>query len=135
MMASWGQVDFSEFVALRDRLEQLQRVDLDAYCEQVTKEVTKILFERVVQRTPRKTGTLARGWTTGNIVKSGDSYSIEVINPIAAYAEYVEFGHTKRNRKGWVKGFFMLTVTERELQRNIDEIVREKIEALLLEVL
>lgn len=133
-MASWGQVDFSEFVALRDRLEQLQQVDLDAYCEQVTKEVAQRLQEDVKQKTPVDTGTLRNHWLTGNITKNGDCYSIEIIN-IKEYAEYVEFGHRKRNGKGWVEGKFMLTVAERELQRNIDEIVREKIEALLLEVL
>lgn len=61
-------------------------------------------------------------------------YEVEIINPLE-YAEFVEFGHRKRNNRGWVKGFFMLTIAERDLQRNMDNIIREKVEALLNEVL
>lgn len=92
-------------------------------------------------------GTLRRGWTakteaeaetgSGNqnaveyaqslpITKVGDTYQIEIINPVQ-YASYVEYGHRqtpgryvpalgKRLKAGWVKGRFMLTISEQELQ-------------------
>lgn len=133
-MAQWGEFDFSDFVALRDRLERLKNIDFDAFCMQVTQEITQTFQKKVVARTPGgKTGALKNNWVT-DIKKEGSVYTIEVINPLE-YAEYVEFGHRKRNNKGWVKGKFMLTITERDIQRNLDAFIKEKLEAFLNEVL
>ena len=44
-MASWGQVDFSELVALRDKFQNLQNV-IDDFCIQVTQEIAKIVFTK-----------------------------------------------------------------------------------------
>lgn len=68
-----------------------------------------------------------------------------MINPLK-YAEFVEFGHRqqpgryvkaigKRLKKGWVEGKLMLTITERDLQRNLDKIIREKVNAFIMEAL
>ncbi len=132
-MARWGHINFSDFVALRDRLEQLQKIDLDTFCTQVTKEIAQRLEKEVKQKTPRDTGKLARSWTVREIQKQGNVYKIEMIHPLE-YTEYVEFGHRKRNNKGWVPGKFMVTITERELQKNLDAILRGKVEQLLFEV-
>lgn len=139
------KIDISEIIALRDRIQKLLNIDLDAYCSTVTKHIAAELKGIVIRRTPRKTGELARAWTTTDIQKIGDTYHIEVINPLE-YAEYVEFGHAqtpgryveaigKRLKKGWVEGKFMLTIAERDLQRNLDEIIRQKLEALLTEAI
>lgn len=128
------KTDISELIALRDRMQKLLDIDLDAYCSTVTKDVASKLFDNVIERTPRKTGELARAWTTTDIQKIGDTYHIEIINPLE-YAEYVEFGHRTKNYKGWVEGKFMLTIAERDLQRNLDEIIRQKLEALLTEAI
>ncbi len=47
----------------------------------------------------------------------------------------MEFGHRKRNGKGWTEGFLMLTIAERDLQRNLDKIIREKVNAFIMEAL
>lgn len=132
-MASWGQVDFSELVALRDKFQNLQNV-IDDFCIQVTQEIAKIVFTKAKYKTPRKTGDLIRAWNTENLKKEGNIYKIEIVNPLA-YAEYVEFGHRKRNGKGWTEGFLMLTIAERDLQRNLDKIIREKVNAFIMEAL
>ena len=139
------KIDISDMIALRDRIQKLIDIDLDAYCSTVTKHVASELMKIAIQRTPRKTGELARAWTTTDIQKIGNSYHIEVINPLE-YAEYVEFGHAqtpgryvkaigKRLKKGWVEGKFMLTIAERDLQRNLDQIISQKLEALLMEAI
>jgi hypothetical protein len=132
-MASWGQVDFSELVALRDKFQNLQNV-IDDFCIQVTQEIAKIVFTKAKYKTPRKTGDLIRAWNTENLKKEGNIYKIEIVNPLG-YAEYVEFGHRKRNGKGWTEGFLMLTIAERDLQRNLDKIIREKVNAFIMEAL
>lgn len=75
------------------------------------------------------------------ILKFGSNYSIIVENPVR-YAEYVEKGHRqevgrfvpqigKKLKNGWVDGVFMLTVSEKELQGQVDRIVRQKLERFL----
>jgi len=143
-MASWGQVDFSELVALRDKFQNLQNV-IDDFCIQVTQEISQDFVKAVIAKTPGgQTGALKNNWVS-NIIKEGNIYKIEVINPLK-YAEFVEFGHRqqpgryvkaigKRLKKGWVEGKLMLTITERDLQRNLDKIIREKVNAFIMEAL
>jgi hypothetical protein len=143
-MASWGQVDFSELVALRDKFQNLQNI-IDDFCIQVTQEISQDFVKAVIAKTPGgQTGALKNNWVS-NIIKEGNIYKIEVINPLE-YAEFVEFGHRqqpgryvkaigKRLKKGWVEGKLMLTITERDLQRNLDKIIREKVNAFIMEAL
>ncbi len=143
-MASWGQVDFSELVALRDKFQNLQNI-IDDFCIQVTQEISQDFVKAVIAKTPGgQTGALKNNWVS-NIIKEGNIYKIEVINPLK-YAEFVEFGHRqqpgryvkaigKRLKKSWVQGKFMLTLTERDLQRNLDEIIRGKVDAFIMEAL
>ncbi len=132
-MAQWGNVEFSDLVALRDKFEMLQNT-VDDFCIQVTQEIAQIVFKNAGLRTPRKEGDLINAWNTENLKKEGTVYKIEIVNPLE-YAEFVEFGHRKKNGKGWVKGFFMLTIAERDLQRNLDKIIREKVDAFIMEAL
>ena len=53
------KTDISELIALRDRIQKLLDIDLDAYCSAVTKDVAAKLFDTVIKRTPRKTNKLA----------------------------------------------------------------------------
>ena len=85
-------------------------------------------------------GTLRRGWTAKTedeaaggrgrssasagasyakilpVDRIGDNYQITVINPVH-YASYVEFGHRTASGKGWVKGKYMLTISEKQLRQ------------------
>lgn len=90
-------------------------------------------------------GTLRRGWTAGKSARAGEyadslrvhhfdtAYVIEIINPVE-YAPYVEYGHRTRGGKRWVKGRFMLTISEQELrvispqllERRLKQFMREK---------
>ena len=144
-MAVWGKVEFSELTALRDRLERLQKTDFDAFCRAVTKDIAARLLRKTIQKTPVDTGELRRSWTVGDIRKQGDCYYIEVINPLE-YAQYVEYGHRqtpgryvpaigKRLKKSWVQGKFMLTLSENEIQRDMDKIIKQKLIRLLKEAI
>lgn len=120
-MAKWGKADFEQLKQLQDRLQQLEKIDLDKFCRGVSKELAARLLALVIPRTPvgvypegtgKNGGTLRRGWTAKTheeaergsrksakcyaeslpISKTGTTYTIEVINPVE-YASYVEFGH------------------------------------------
>ena len=68
----WGDVDYKQLQKLRDNLQKLQDMDLDKFCEDVSKELAARLLALVIPRTPvgqyprssgKKGGTLRRGWT------------------------------------------------------------------------
>ncbi len=82
-------------------------------------------------------GTLRKNWTVSDVRKNGENYEIEVSNS-TEYASYVEFGHRqtpgrfvpaigKRLKKSWVKGKFMLTISENELQKQAPAVIEKKI--------
>ncbi len=101
-------------------------------------------------------GTLRRGWTANSereaectavfgggatagtyakalpVMKIGNEYRIEVINPVH-YASYVESGHRTGDGNGWVKGQYFLTFSEQDLERLAPGIIERKLEALLRE--
>lgn len=116
----------------------------------------------VLERSDRKGGTLRRGWTTqtsggtdGNntisnkianiqVRHQGDSYVIDIVNPVE-YASYVEYGHRqapgryvpeigKQLKGGWVKGHFMLTISEKEIRQSSPAILQKKLKKYLNEV-
>ena len=87
--------------------------------------------------TYKKGGTLRRNWTVSDVRKNGSNYEIEVSNS-TEYASYVEYGHRqtpgryvpaigKRLKKSWVKGKFMLTISEEELRKEAPAVIKRKI--------
>ena len=105
----------------------------------------------------RKGGTLKRGWTAKThkqaaggsgeptpsqarsfayklpVEHKGNVYQTTVSNPVE-YASYVEFGHRTRgtgDKRGWVDGKYMLTISEEELKHEQRAIIEEKIEEWL----
>ncbi|MCD7819271.1 MAG: HK97 gp10 family phage protein [Lachnospiraceae bacterium] len=154
-MARMGSFS-SDLKKLQKQLEKAAQED-DAFVESCAKELAARLLAKVKKRTPvgeydkpvsfktkdgkevsftpktgKKGGTLRRGWTVGEIQKEGDTYMVEVINP-TEYASYVEFGHRTANHKGWVKGQFMMTISEQELQSIAPQVLEAKAAKFLRE--
>ncbi|MES1045294.1 HK97 gp10 family phage protein [Bacillus sp. Gen3] len=158
-MAKWGKVDFRQLKGFSEKLERLEKIDFDKFCQDAAKELAARLLRKVIKRTPvgqypaetgLKGGTLRRGWTAssgreaelsavfggGNgakkfanslqVKKVGNEYHVEIINPVH-YASYVEYGHRTRDHKGWVKGKFMLTISEKELDSQAPKILEKKL--------
>ncbi len=90
--------------------------------------------------TGKNGSTLRKGWTAGKSVSdyvdsldvnhTGKEFVIEVTNPVK-YASYVEYGHRTRNHKGWVKGHFMLAISEQEIESASPAILERKIRKML----
>lgn len=79
-----------------------------------------------------------------NVLHEGSAYHIVILNPVR-YASYVEYGHRqkpgryvpalgKQLKNNFVKGQYMLTLSERELQSQAPEIIQGRLEAFLREV-
>ena len=160
---NWGNCDYKQLQRLRNSLATLQSMDMDRFCTEVSKELAARLLALVIPHTPvgqypkssgKKGGTLRRGWTSKTqadaasrggsndakayaealpVRKSGNTYTIEVINPVE-YARYVVFGHRTRGGDGWVPGQYFLTLSELDLDRLAPGVIERKLEALLREV-
>lgn len=138
---------------LKDLQKELQKLqDPNAFVESCAKELAARLLRMVIKRTPvgqypkgsgKKGGTLRRGWTGSKGQASakgyaesvtvnhfGDTYVIEIVNPVE-YASYVEYGHRTADHKGWVKGRFMMTISEQELEKIAPHVLETKIKKYL----
>jgi hypothetical protein len=71
-MAKWGKCDFKQFEKLQNKLQQLEKIDRDKFCQDMIKELAARLLAKVIKRTPVGEyepssgvlgGTLRRGWT------------------------------------------------------------------------
>ena len=148
-MGRMGNFNISGLEKFRDELNKLQ--DPDEFVESCAKELAARLLRIVVKRTPvgeypkstgKKGGTLRRGWTgqkrssakgyadSLTVHHFGDTYVIEIVNPVE-YASYIEYGHRTANHKGWVKGKFMMTISEQELEKIAPRVLENKIKKYL----
>lgn len=148
-MGRTGKFDIDGLKKFRDGLNKLQ--DPDKFVEACAKELAARLLRLVVKRTPvgeypkgsgKKGGTLRRGWTGEKRASAqgyadsltvnhfGNTYVIEIVNPVE-YASYVEYGHRTANHSGWVKGHFMMTISEQELQKIAPKVLENKIKKYL----
>lgn len=146
-----GKMDCAALRRYKDNMKKLNKQQAAQFTEAAVKELAARLLRKVKLRTPvgvydepvnfttkegktvsfsphtgKKGGTLRRGWTVGEVVKEGSTYTIEVINPIE-YAPYVEYGHRTANHSGWVEGRFMLTISEQELKQDAPRILENKL--------
>ena len=149
-MGNTVKINLEGFKELEKSLTKIQK-DVDDFIVSLSKEVAARLLAKVINRTkPGKYkkgsgkvgGTLRRGWTAGKkqsqksfvedmkVTKAGGVYEIIVKNSVE-YASYVEFGHRTRNHKGWVPGKFILTVSEQELEGDLERIIQNKLQKFI----
>ena len=136
MASSKIKVQFDGLKEFKKIIEEME-TEKEQLMIDTIKELTARLLRKVIKRTPSDTGNLRRNWTVSDVRKNGGNYEIEVSNS-TEYASYVEFGHRqtpgrfvpaigKRLKKSWVKGKFMLTISEDELKRQAPAVIEKKI--------
>ena len=136
MASSKIKVQFNGLKEFQKIIEDMEK-EKDQLMIDTIKELAARLLRKVIKRTPSDTGNLRRNWTVSDVRKNGGNYEIEVSNS-TEYASYVEFGHRqtpgrfvpaigKRLKKSWVKGKFMLTISEDELKRQAPAVIEKKI--------
>ena len=52
MSNKWADIDVSQLKRLQSNLNQLEKIDFNKFCEQMTNEIAQRLIRRVKQRTP-----------------------------------------------------------------------------------
>lgn len=136
MASSKIKVQFDGLKEFQKTIEEMEKEKEQLMIDTI-KELAARLLRKVIKRTPSDTGNLRKNWTVSDVRKNGGNYEIEVSNS-TEYASYVEFGHRqtpgrfvpvigKRLKKSWVKGKFMLTISEDELKRQAPAVIEKKI--------
>ena len=136
MASSKIKVQFDGLKEFQKTIENMEKEKEQLMIDTI-KELAARLLRKVIKRTPSDTGNLRRNWAVSDVRKNGGNYEIEVSNS-TEYASYVEFGHRqtpgrfvpvigKRLKKSWVKGKFMLTISEDELKRQAPAVIEKKI--------
>ena len=96
--------------------------------EEAIKEIALRELRSVKKLTPvGDTGTLRRSWYVGDIKRKGLEEEVTIYNN-TNYGNYVEFGHRTRDHKKWVPGKFMLTISEKQIEKEIEKIVDRHLE-------
>ncbi len=123
------KIDTKVLKDYRNSLGKFKRVTDEIFMEAVY-EVAGRVFRATVKNTPVDTGFLRESWNIDDVKKKGSVYEIEISND-AEYASYVEYGHRivrGGNTLGWKDGVFMLTISEKNLEKVMDRIFQRKFE-------
>ncbi|MBM7550518.1 HK97 gp10 family phage protein [Peptoniphilus gorbachii] len=123
------KVDTKVLKDYRNSLGKFKRVTDEIFLE-ATYEVATRVFQATVKNTPVDTGFLRESWNIDDVKKKGSVYEIEISNDVE-YASYVEYGHRivrGGNTLGWKDGVFMLTISEKNLEKVMDRIFQRKFE-------
>lgn len=90
--------------------------DLEKFLIDFLLENAKWVLNQTIDRTPVDTGNLRRNWHITKVYALSSGNLGFVLMNDADYASYVENGHTTRNRKDWVEGYYMATISIAKLE-------------------
>lgn len=131
-MAKWGDFDFGEFEQLAKTFKKaLDERVIERWIREFLLEMAYRAERKIKKRTPvgkdtPSPGNLRRNWQVGNVIRKGNAYEIEIFNN-TEYAGYVEYGHrTGKELTGWVEGRFMMTISMKEMERELPKFIEKK---------
>lgn len=138
-------IDMTDLEALQDRLsEAILNEEIKILAETILQEIANRLLAATKEKTPVDTGELRRNWFLSDLKWDDDDLELELYNNVE-YAAHVEYGHAqevgrfvpalgKRLVVPLVPGFFMMTRSEKEVERIVPDLVKQRIEEYLREV-
>lgn len=121
--------DTRELRELLKRMNMAQGEGIDQFIKECLYELAFRLDAKVKPRTPVDTGLLRSSWRIGEFRKIASGYQIEYFNN-TEYAAPVEFGHRNKGG-GFTPGYYMLTISERELQQEMESILEARLEIFM----
>ena len=137
-----GGFDYSGFKQLAENVKSMEK-DSVRFIEDFLLQMALRALAKVKRRTPVDTGDLRGSWYLSGVARRGGDFMINIINP-KLYASFVEYGHTQETgrfipgrwegerfiyepgagtgmtlKNPWVEGKFMLTLSIKEIEREI----------------
>lgn len=121
---SSGGFDYTDFLRYRNNFNRMYR-EFDAWLRLFLLREGMRFIAGVRPRTPVDTGDLRNHWQLDGITRDGEGLKCWFVNSMY-YATFVEYGHAKPYKSGapegspdWVPGYFMMTVTLDQIQREM----------------
>lgn len=155
----WGECNFSELKKLQKQINDA--VDggiIEDFMENLLEDIGNLAIRKTKRRTPSNTGNLRRNWKATSVRKVGNFYMIDIYNNVE-YASFVENGfrahwvpghwegnvfvydreaeegmYVGKSSGGWVEGKFMLKISIKEVENQMQQIVDSKSIALLKQI-
>lgn len=126
-MPRWGSFEFGEFERLAKTFKKaLDERVIERFIQDFLLEMAYRAERKIKKRTPVDTGDLRKRWTVGKVIRKGNSYIVEIYNNLE-YAPYVEFGHrTGADLTKWVEGRFMMTISIKEIERELPQYLERR---------
>lgn len=108
-------MDYKQFEDLNKQYKDVLK-GFNKFIEDFLFEQGMRVLRKTKLRTPVDTGALRNAWNLDeNVYRKGNELYVILHNPLN-YASFIEYGHTKPGRIGWVDGYFMATVSIQEVQ-------------------
>lgn len=135
-MAKWGSFDFSEMENMAKTFKKtLDKRVIERFIQDFMLEMAYRAERKIKKRTPVDSGDLRRKWKVGRVERRGSAYVVEIFNN-TDYASFVEFGHrTGIDLTKWVEGRFMMTISMKEIERELPRYLEKRQEQLLKKLL
>lgn len=155
----WGECDFSELKKLQKQINDAAdgRI-IEDFMKNLLEDIGNLAIRKTKRRTPSNTGNLRRNWKATSVKKVGSFYIIDIYNNVE-YASFVENGfrahwvpgrwegnvfvydreakegmYVGKGSGGWVEGKFMLKISIKEVENQMQQIVDSKSIALLRKI-
>lgn len=119
-------VDYSEFIAFRDKFERLSN-EFENFLKQFLIKQALDVLAKTKRNSPVDTGLLRNSWTIGEVVRDGDTLKVTISNPVE-YAKYVEYGHMDRSHQKWINGKFMCSLSIIEVKKKMPKRFQKEFE-------
>lgn len=120
-------VDYSEFIAFRDKFERLSN-EFETFLKQFLIKQALDVLAKTKRNSPVDTGLLRNSWTISEVVRDGDVLKVTISNPVE-YAKYVEYGHMDRSHQKWINGKFMCSLSIIEVKKKMPKRFQKEFEA------
>lgn len=118
-MPRLGSFDFDEFEKMAKSFKKaLDERVIDRFIQDFLLEMAYRAERKVKKRTPVDSGELRRNWRVGRVIRQGSSYVVEIYNN-TEYASFVEYGHRNRDKTEWIEGRFMMTISMKQIEREL----------------
>lgn len=112
-----AEFKYNDFKAFKKAVQNLNN-RLPAFLERFLKKKALEALMLTKEHTPVDTGKLEENWYLSEIERRGNELIIYLCNDVE-YASYIEYGHDTKNKKSYVPGIYMSTISIQEVQDSI----------------
>lgn len=135
-MAKWGSFEFGDMEKLANNIKKaLDERVIERFIREFLLEMAYRAERKIKKRTPVDTGELRRKWTVGRVERQGNAYVVEIFNN-TEYGSFVEYGHrTGEDLTKWVEGRFMMTISMKEIERDLPRYLEKRQMELLEQIM